>query len=688
MAHAMAARVVHSVPELVAAAVAGFCIGPMALVLAGHLTTGWGVALGLVGALVACGLCGLNDVDEARSGIWWTVAALAVAAGWLAYNLRYTAQDVYATRDPATYTITGRWLVDHPSLQIHTMPDVFGGPVGGQIASGSYAAVHGDVLNAQGDHLLPVLLGLAGRVFGVGAVFHLNTVLTALALLVVYGLARRVVGSAFALLAMAVLAVSMPIVYVGRDTYTEPLTMLLLMGALLFAYRGFTRRRVPDWLLAGLLGGTATCVRVDSYGALLGLVAAGTVVAGVAARGDRRRGVISALALLAGAVPPVLLGWFDLTQLSQQYFSSQHGNITHLLAALVAATIAAPFVVLVLWRPKVRARLGSETARRRITAALTTALVVAALVLASRPLWQVTRGPLNPNLENMQHRWHKHVDGTRTYNEQTVHWFALYFGWLTVALAVAGYAVLIASAVRRRRYALVGLLAMGLSMSALYLYNAEISPDQPWAMRRYVPVAIPLMLIASAAALQAVWNRAAGWERARPAVRIAVAAASAVAIAFPLAVTWPMRGVREEYGQWRQLQAICSSVGRDGAVVELDGATVFGYGQSVRSFCDVPAIGLPGASEAQLAAAAAAARSHGRTLYALTQDPELLHLAGVTTAEAAFKVGALAVVNVTRWPTQINEAPSEPDPQQYAVWLARVNGDGTTQELPVVIPGK
>src|SRR5207244_12995859 len=62
-----------------------------------------------------------------------SVAAAAFAVGWILYNVRYTAQDVYATRDPATYTISGRWLVDHASLQIHTRPDVFGSPAGSNV---------------------------------------------------------------------------------------------------------------------------------------------------------------------------------------------------------------------------------------------------------------------------------------------------------------------------------------------------------------------------------------------------------------------------------------------------------------------------------------------------------------------------------------------------------------------------
>ena len=44
-------------------------------------------------------------------------------------------------------------------------------------------------------------------------------------------------------------------------------------------------------------------------------------------------------------------------------------------------------------------------------------------------------------------------------------------------------------------------------MSALYLWNAQIAPDQPWAMRRYVPVVLPLLLVLAAAfGLRELWR--------------------------------------------------------------------------------------------------------------------------------------------------------------------------------------
>jgi hypothetical protein len=661
------ARAVIGSPESIAAAVAGFSVGPMMLLLLGHFTAPLTVPLGCIGAVVAVWCCGTAPAPVSRADVSYTLAAIATAVGWVAYNLRYTAQDLYATRDPATYTITGRWLVDHSSLQIHTHPEIFGSPPGATVASGSYAHISGDVLNSQGNHLLPAFLGISGSLFGTGAVFATNVVLTALALLVFFGLARRIVDIRLALVLMVALAVSMPIVYVGRDTYTEPLTLLFLIGALALVHRGFTSGRVADFALAGLVGGAATMVRIDSYGALIGLVVGAIVVAGIGI-GGRRAGLLRALALLAGMGVTTLIGWLDLARLSKQYYGSQHHNIVLLLFALLAVVAAAPAVIWLVGDERVRTWLTADRVRMRVVVAANALLLVAFAVLVSRPAWMTTRGVRSLNLENMQRRWGAAVDGTRTYNEQTVHWLALYLGWPTVVLAVLGYAVLIALLVLRRTYALAAVVTMGLTMSALYLWTSQVAPDQPWAMRRYVPVVMPLLLIAAAAALQAVWQ----WRGARQVGRVLVVLAAAYLLTFPARVTWPMRHVREEVPQRQQVEALCAAIGSRGAVVEVDEATIFGYGQALRSFCDVPTIGLVGATPDQLADMKRAVAAHGRELFVLNQDERPLPVQYANRGTPP----AFSIVTVQRWPTQINVAPDEPDSQRYTMFLSRVDDAG------------
>lgn len=684
-------RLLFATPDLLTAAVAGFVVGPMFLLVSGHFSAALGVPLGLIGAGVGCWLAGLPDRPvEMRDGVF-TVVALLVAVVWFAYNVQYTAQDVYNTRDPAGYTITGQWLVHHGSLQIDTTPGVFGPPPGGALASGSFALVDIEgILNPQGDHLLPALLGLSGRMFGTTALLSTNVLLAALALIGFFALARRVVGPVFGLMAMLALALSTPFIYVGRDAYTEPLSMLFLMGSLLFALRAWSSRRPQDWAVCGLAAGAATCVRVDGYGALVGIVAAITLYVGVARDNDRRTALRGAGALLLGAAAPVVLGYLDLTHLARQYFQSQHANITHLIGLLVLLVLLSPVCVWLLWHARVRDWLTSERFARRTPQVAALVLTLVFVALATRPAWQQTHGGCHPDLANMQKISNVAVDCTRSYNEQTLRWQALYFGWPTIVLGFVGYGLLIVDLVRRRRYELVAVLAMGLPMSALYLAASEVAPDQPWAMRRYVPVIIPLFLVAAGAALRCAWKWS-GRHRIvlRPLVRSLVVVGFLFVVLFPWSVAWPVRHLREERGQLKQLQAICKAVGKDGAIIETDRQTVFGYGQSVRSFCNVPAIGIIDAPRSELAAIAVAVRAHGRVPYVLGQcDPPRSSTGPTCTGpDGTGRTSAVAfsTVVVTRWPTKINSTPEAADIprylQHYSVWLARLDESGRPQPV-------
>jgi hypothetical protein len=695
------ARAVVGLPESITAAVTGFSIPLMALLLLGHFTPGWTLPLGLGGAFVAVWAGGVGRAAVSRSSLGWTAGAVGLVVAWFSYNVRYSAQDVYAIRDPSTYTITGRWLMDHGSLAIGTHADVFGSPAGATFPIGAYSQVSPGTLNAQGNHLLPAILAVSGSVFGQGALFKTNVAIGAVALIVFFGLGRRIVNAPLALLATAILAVSMPYIYVSRDTFTEPLTMLFLIGSLALLHRAMTSWRIAEFALCGLAAGSAAMVRIDSTVALVGIVAGATMFLASVPQHRRRDAAVRCAVLLAGAVLTALLGWVDLVRLSRQYYDSQHANITMATLAVVLVVLAAPGVVWVVRRGALTAWLRREEVRRRLAWAAAGVVVAVFGVLASRPLWMQTHGPLNSNLVNMQQYSRVAVDGTRTYDEQTVHWLALYLGWPTVVLGVAGYAAMVAVLVRRRAYVLCAAVAMGLSMSVFYLWSSKITPDQPWAMRRYVPVVMPLLLVAAMYGLHALWgsrSRVQAWgsrvqARGRQVLGgrqlggvitgVAVLAGLA-AVAFPAVTTWPMRHVREDVPQLGQLQALCSAIGPNAAVVMLDESVIVGYGQSVRSFCKAPAIGIIAPSAAQIATINTAVLAHGRKLFVLAQNGN--EFLGLTSGLGV--VPPFSVVTVQRWPNQIGIAPKRPVTDGFTeLYLLAVDAAGIGHPVPPVKSG-
>ena len=664
------ARTVYAGPELVAVAVAGFAPGPMLLLLAGHFVPWLAMVLGLLGAAAALAVYRL-PVRVSRSSLLITVVAIAIAVAWFLVNLFYTAQDLYAQRDPATYQLTARWLMDHQSLRtIPTHPELFGSLPGTDDSSAGFLDGGPGWVYAQGNHLLPVLLACVGALLGATAILKASVAIMALALLVFFGAARRIVGGPLALVAMTALAVSMPILYVGRDTYSEPLAMLLLMGGLALLQRAIESRRTADFALAGFVTSCCAVVRIDSYVSLLALIGVALVLAAAATPPQRRATVLRSLALLLGALPMAVLGWLDVTRLANGYYHNQRVQIFPLMLAAAALLVVGSGLVWLVWRSDHAARLRSGGVKPQLASWASGALVVGFLVLLSRPLWLRSRLSTDSDVVRMiQQAAGDAVDGTRAYAEQTLNWQAMYLGWVTVGLALIGYVLLLRALILRGELGLLAVLAMGLSVTTLYLVTPEITPDQIWAMRRFVPVAMPAMLIAAAYALR----RGYGWlatRNAPVAARGCAAVGTVLIVGVPFAVSWPVLSLREQVPQLAQVEAICRAVGDRGAVLANDDGLRYGYSQTIRSWCGVPAVGLVGATPSQLATARASAQAAGRTLYVIAARPDQGTYA--TSSPAA----PFSSATVTRWPQTLHTPPKHAVRQTIAVYLSTVDADG------------
>lgn len=657
------ATVVSGLPELLAAAAAGFAIPAMILLLAGHVSMPIVLPVGLLGAAVMVVLCGVGDAPTSRRSVLMTVVAAVIALAWLVFNARWSAQNVYATRDPATYTLTGQWLVHHPSLPIPTQPQIFGHVSDLVTRSAGFGPSGPTHVYAQGNHLLPVLLAVGGWIGGTTALLKINVAIGAVALFVFFGLARRVAGEGFALVAMLTLAVSMPMLAFSRDTYTEPITLVFLVGGLSLLWRAVSLDRPRDYLAAGLVLGSAALARIDSYAALLPIIIVIAVLLAVAPVGRRRAAALRCLLLAVGVGVPTFLGYRDVTTLSLGYYRTTRSNIVLLGKAGIVLVVVGALIVAVTWSVPAIRRLFEPERRNRLAVAAGILVVVAFGVLASRPLWTTSRGGLKASqVALLQKGLRLPVDGSRNYSEHAFQWMGWYFGWLTVGLAVIGLALLVVRLIRSADLASLGFLGVVLAMSALYFTRAEIYPDQVWAMRRYLPIIIPGLLIAAAYVMAVLWQRNR-WLRP---VAVGLAAA---AVAVTAVITSPMQGVRSYVPLEREVDAVCGAIGPNGAVIESDPAATSGYTQTMRSFCNVPSAGLAKPSPQVLAAVRAAAAAHGRALYVLSQDPTTVPF--VSGAPRPFFDAA-----TEKWPERLVDVPQQANRFHLTVWLGRVEPSG------------
>lgn len=83
------------------------------------------------------------------------------------------------------------------------------------------------------------------------------------------------------------------------------------------------------------------------------------------------------------------------------------------------------------------------------------------------------------------------LDGTRNYRENSIIIICLYLSIPIFYAAVGGLLAAVYSIMFKKEWSLIPLVVLIGGFSALYLYDPQISPDQYWAIRRFIPIIIP-----------------------------------------------------------------------------------------------------------------------------------------------------------------------------------------------------
>jgi hypothetical protein len=122
-------------------------------------------------------------------------------------------------------------------------------------------------------------------------------------------------------------------------------------------------------------------------------------------------------------------------------------------------------------------------------------------------------------------------------------------------------------------------------VGGVYLWNANITPDQLWVMRRFVPVVIPGFVLFAVIVIDRIAHRLRGLGGPLLGAALAV-----LLVAWPLSATLPVRGEQTQPGMLDAVRATCRALGRDAAVVVLPGQSQLyrQVPQALRGFCAVP----------------------------------------------------------------------------------------------------
>jgi len=648
----MSRRTRHPV-DIVLCAISGYALAAVPLAIVGWFESWIVLSAGTVASAAMAWLANRRvspAVNGSSSDQHWLWVAAAVITGITMWHLVNAGDHVLNDRDPGVYVTTAAWLERHGDLTVEPTPGPFGAPglstrgaVESPILTGGGPGLHwegGGRYHIQFQHLWPTVLAAGAWVLGDDGYSVVPAVVAGAALLAFYAVAARAVRPVLALVAVAAIGVSTPFAYIARDAFSEGLTMLFVCGALWMLVTGIDVRSARRVTLAGVLMGCAVMTRIDAPVYLVG-VAVLLAVATIRRHDEPSEQWWQGRALpgfVAGAAGVSTVALADSLLRSRFYLVEHVGLVWRVVGVLAVVTMGSVLVVRH-WTRNAGLRRWWMRWRKALSVAAGTAVALAAALAVARPALgadHVTDSArLRASVAVYQYRNGLPVDPTRTYAELTGHWLGWYFGWPLVALAAFGAVFAVWRIVRDEApLSLEAAVLVGLPMLVLTMVEPSVTPDQPWAIRRFLPFSIPLVVLLAAVTINAVldWARRVGSHRFRGVGAAGGVAAAALVVGGPAWATWPVRSFSPYRDEREAVLALCEGAGDDAAVIVIPGPQVGDdLAQPIRSLCGLPAVNTIGViTPGEVGRLQAAWAAQGRRLVVVAERETQLMLAGAT----------------------------------------------------------
>jgi len=545
------------------------------------------------------------------------VGLLLVLAGTV-FNVVHATEHLLIGRDPGIHVVAARALATEGDLFIpHDDYGAAADPEFRFMAGGQYEWGT-DAIVPQGLHLLPSILAVAWGVGGTPWLIALPAVLGGIALLAFFALAARFVRPWWGVVATAVLAVSLPQVHFGRDAFTEIPSQVFVFASL-WAMSWAVSRASPDdrrawWVLAGFFAALTVATRLDGllFFAPL-LVAVALLDAGVVLQ-RAMPGAVHSFAI--GATLPLVVATANLVGPGRPYVAGRAAQFI-LLVGLLAECVVLARMVLRRTDPERR-----EAWRHRFGVIVRRGSIVVPVVLAVA--WLAVPFLVDAGILPARARL-----GRPTYGEYGLARIAMFYGPVTLAAALVGLGIMLRRQQDRPSAVEVGLLVSAIPTVGLYvLWAPYIFPDLPWAMRRFLPVAIPAVVLLAVVAVDHVAERAAARHWAAGAGLAAVLVGALLVV--PLRTVAPIADVTRFQGIVAGVEALCEQVPDDTVVAFAAdrGENDVTLSAAVQAFCQVPVMMYSRhvhrrepVMTADYQPIADAVAASGRTLMLLSRDP-------------------------------------------------------------------
>lgn len=587
------------------AAVFAFGISALAMAMAGFFSLWTVTPIGVLSTLwVGRRLPSLDDGKPIPWAVGLAVVLVAVAVcayGWIAPH-----EHIVTGRDSGTYFATSAWIADEGSLFMDVGDPVLEETEVVYDSIGFFPLDDGDDLRPQFLHVWPSLMAYGIVVSSdVHGAFLVAPLVAAVGLLAMFAFARKLLSDGVALFATILFTASLPFAYFYRAPFSETLAFTFLFGGLWVLEEARLSHSLSLATVAGVLIGAVAVVRIDGVVVLLGLTAYHMLVKAdtdgtlelersrlnLIERAWRASALMFVVAALEGAV-------------FAPHYISDHGS-------LIAAVLAVILALRLLSAP-----LGRIYQRHKATVANVVTALTGAFFGYAGLLRPHTEEPTQANIygiERLQIAAGVPVEPLRSYAEMSVHWLLWYLGILLVVLGLAGLVLGIRRVLMSPDTRGGAFLTMAAVFAILYVYRPSINPDHIWAMRRFLPLVIPALVVL---ALLLAAKLTSGLGRWRIPAMFVLGASMIV----PISISTARAGLGSEFsGAADALSEACDTLGDGNLLVFLGESArtrLSAFGPSLRGACGLtvaaenPDAPLSAESMASLSAIANAGERH------------------------------------------------------------------------------
>lgn len=482
-------------------------------------------------------------VNVDRVELLWLLVVAVVAAVMFFPGFPYA----YADKDPGVYVAhshaiarEGSVTFEDPILEeAEDVPGVLFAP--GARFPGIWVD-DGTTIEPQFFHYFPALLAVASELAGQGAVFHVNPLVGVLSVLAVGLVARRLAGHAAGAIAGVVLAVSMSQVWQAKYPGSEVLAQAFFFGSLLAVVLSMRTGSRSAALLGGFLVTTGFLNRPDGLLIVLLAVGLGAVIITM----DRVDGRFWAFA--AGAAVPLPYAFLNAFHIRADYTFANDVPGGQVVAVLIVAVLGCAVVLRAVTHRStalgglVRTLTDPSPRLQLVAGGLFTVGYAVMLVL----FWYRERlfGIAFTDLLG--------PEPSRSLDEINLRRLAYYTTITALPLSVAGVGLLTTRPWRVERWVVV---LPGVALLGVYLAEAQISPRLMWWVRRFVPTAVPFLVIAGAVAIAWLLTRRQLWWQAGGVVMLLWLLGN------HLERSWPLRDHREFANSYATAQTIADVSG-------------------------------------------------------------------------------------------------------------------------------